>query len=80
MGHQVLNTYDFTSSINVGLKEFCPDMIILLGPGNSLGGPVGQIIIDNTWLGLQSKKDFIDLQANNPFILSLGIPEQRNVL
>ena len=80
VGHQVLNTYDFTSSINVGLKEFCPDMIILLGPGNSLGGPVGQIIIDNTWLGLQSKKDFIDLQANNPFILSLGIPEQRNVL
>ena len=78
--HQVLNTYNFSSSISVALKEFCPDKLLLLGPGNSLGGPVGQIIIENNWLGLKSKKDFTKLQAVDPYILSLGIPEQRALL
>jgi len=77
LGHQVLEKYDFTSSITVAIKEFCPDILILLGPGNSLGGPVGQILTKNNWLGMNSKNDFTDLQANDPFILSMGLEEQR---
>ena len=80
LDHQVLNTFDFTSSVTVALKEFCPDLLVLLGPGNSLGGVVGQILIDNKWKGLESKKDFLDLQASDPFMLSVGIPEQRKIL
>jgi len=80
LGHQVLHTFDFTSSLTVALKEFCPDMLVLLGPGNSLGGAVGQILIENKWLGLETKKDFSDLQVNDPFIVSLGITEQRELL
>ena len=64
----------------MALKEFCPDLLVLLGPGNSLGGVVGQILIDNKWKGLESKKDFLDLQASDPFMLSVGIPEQRKIL
>ena len=80
LSSQVLNTYDFSSSINVALKEFCPDKIFLLGPGNSLGGVVGQILVNNKWLGLSSKKDFTSLQSHDPFIISLGLPEQRELL
>ena len=70
--HQVVKAYDFTKSISVALKEFCPDRLILLGPGNSLGGAIGQILIENNWNRLASKKDFSDLQATNPFLVSLG--------
>tara|TARA_Y100001934_G_scaffold282773_1_gene398258 strand:+ start:746 stop:1768 length:1023 start_codon:yes stop_codon:yes gene_type:complete len=79
-GHQVLKTFDFTSSVTVALKEFCPDLVVLLGPGNSLGGVVGQILIENHWIGLKSKTDFSNLQGTDPFMLSLGIPEQREML
>ena len=77
LGFQVSETYDFTSSITVAIKEFCPDKLILLGPGNSLGGPVGQIMVKNSWLGINSKKDFSKLQTSDPFIFSMGIDEQR---
>ena len=77
LGFQVNETYDFTSSITVAIKEFCPDKLILLGPGNSLGGPVGQIMVKNSWLGINSKKDFSKLQISDPFIFSMGIDEQR---
>ena len=33
LGHQVQNTFDFTSSVTVALKEFCPDKVLLLGQG-----------------------------------------------
>ena len=45
--HQVIKSYDFSSSVIVALKEFCPDNIILLGPGNTLGSAVAQILIEN---------------------------------
>ncbi|MEM7647239.1 MAG: ACP S-malonyltransferase, partial [Pseudomonadota bacterium] len=41
LGEQVSDTYDFTSAVSVALKEFAPDHLILLGPGNSLGGAIG---------------------------------------
>jgi len=58
LGHQVYATYDFTSSITVALKEFAPDQLWLLGPGSSLGGSLGQILIKNQWRGIKNKDDF----------------------
>jgi len=77
LNFQVLNEYNFSSSVSVCLKEFCPDKIILLGPGNSLGGPVAQILISENWNGLKSKNDFVQFQDKNPFVLSMGINSQR---
>jgi [acyl-carrier-protein] S-malonyltransferase len=77
LSHQVNQTYDFNASIETSLKEFCPDRIVLLGPGNSLGGAIAQIMIQNKWLGISSKDDFIKLQAENPFLLSMGLNDQR---
>lgn len=70
--HQVIRPYDFTKSITVCLKEFCPDRLILLGPGNTLGGAIGQILIENKWLNISSKTDFSETQKQNPFLISLG--------
>ncbi|MGE0633375.1 MAG: ACP S-malonyltransferase [Pseudobdellovibrionaceae bacterium] len=70
--HQVVKPYDFTKAVTVSLKEFCPDRLILLGPGNSLGGSIGQILIENKWLDIKSKGDFSEHQKRDPFLVSLG--------
>ena len=80
LGHQVTETYDFTRSIEVALKEFAPDHLILLGPGNSLGGAIGQILIKNNWQRIQSKSDFVELQKSNPFLISMGMDDQRGLV
>ena len=78
--YQVIKKYDFSSSVSVALKEFCPDHVVLLGPGNSLGGPVAQILINQQWNGLKSKQDFLSTQKNNPFVVSMGIEEQKKLV
>jgi len=77
LGHQVIEPYDFTLAITVALKEFAPDHLVLLGPGSSLGGSVGQILIENDWHGLKSKQDFTQRQAESPILLAMGRPDQR---
>lgn len=72
LGYQVTEAYDFTRAITVALKEFAPDHVILLGPGNTLGGSIGQIMIANDWLGLKNKNDFSQRQEQNPFLISMG--------
>jgi acyl transferase domain-containing protein len=80
LGHQVIAPYDFTAAVRTGLREFAPDVVIVLGPGQTLGGAVGQCLIAEGWLGLSSKRDFVDLQATDPFVLSMGMDEQRRLV
>lgn len=58
LAHQVYAPFDFTTSVTVALKEFMPDYLWLLGPGASLGGVLGQILIKNKWRGILTKNDF----------------------
>ena len=74
---QILDTYDFTRSIQVGVREHAPDCIILLGPGDTLGGAIAQALIAIEWRGLRSKRDFQDMQAASPFLLAMGREDQR---
>ncbi|MDT9600345.1 ACP S-malonyltransferase [Sphingosinicella rhizophila] len=74
---QILETYDFARAIQVAVREHAPDRIILLGPGDTLGGAIAQALIGIQWLGLRSKSDFQDLQVSRPFLLSMGREEQR---
>ena len=78
--HQVNQTYDFSTAIEVSLKEFCPDKIVLLGPGYSLGSAIAQVIIKNNWLDISSKDDFKKNQNKNSFLLSMGLDDQRKKL
>ena len=80
LGYQVTNSYDFTSAIIVSMKEFCPDKLVLLGPGSSLGGSIGQIITQCNWLGINSKDEFKYLQKTNPYLISMGIENQREIV
>ena len=80
LGHQVCNSYDFTKSLTVSIKEFSPDKIVLLGPGNTLGGAIGQIICQLKWKNIFCKEDFVNVQKENPFLISMGIPDQREII
>lgn len=80
LDHQVVQPYDFTTAVTVALKEFAPDRLVLLGPGNSLGGSIGQIMIANKWLNITSKAEFSQRQKEQPFLVSMGLPEQRSLL
>ncbi len=77
---QVLEPYDFTKSLVVGLKEFAPDHLVLLGPGGTLGGSIGQVLVQERWLGLRSKSEFQARQCENPFLLCMGRDNERKSL
>ncbi len=80
LGHQVYKPYDFTTSVTVALKEFAPDHLVLLGPGSSLGGSLGQILVKNKWQNIETKSDFqLRQKSENPFLLAMGIAEQRKL-
>jgi len=76
-GHQILAPYEFALSVQVAVKEYAPDVIILPGPGDTLGGAIAQSLIGIGWQGIAGKADFMARQAENPVLLSMGRPEQR---
>ncbi|MFT7009838.1 MAG: [acyl-carrier-protein] S-malonyltransferase [Colwellia sp.] len=80
LGTQVLTPYNFTKAIEVAVKEYAPDKLIILGPGATLGGAVAQSLIKQKWLNLKQKSDFVALQKQDPFILAMGLDEQRKLV
>ena len=76
-GHQVVETYDFTRAVQTGLKEFAPDCVIVLGPGNTLGGATAQAMLGLEWSGMRSKQDFVSRQESAPYLLAMGHERQR---
>jgi acyl transferase domain-containing protein len=77
---QILETYNFTRAVQVAVREYAPDRIVLLGPGDTLGGAIAQALIGIEWRGLRSKRDFLDMQATEPFLISMGREEQRALI
>jgi len=77
LGEQVTDYYDFTKAIEVAVKEFAPDKLIILGPGTTLGGATGQSLIKHHWQNMNNKQDFITQQKVKPFVLAMGMAEQR---
>ncbi|MFV7782633.1 ACP S-malonyltransferase [Shewanella marisflavi] len=79
LGHQVVAPYDFSQAMAVGVKEFAPDCVIVLGPGNTLGGPVAQSLIAHSWFGWQNKSGFSAAQQQAPKLIAMGNELQRGV-
>ena len=76
--HQVCEYYDLTRAIQVGMKEFAPDCIIVLGPGTTLGGAIAQSLTQIRWDSLHCKADFIERQkGDSPILYAMGMDEQR---
>ncbi|MFV2053478.1 ACP S-malonyltransferase [Aliiroseovarius sp. YM-037] len=80
LGHQVVRPYDFTAAIRVAARELMPDVFIMLGPGNTLGGAVAQSLIRAEWRGMVDKASFQAAQAERPRLLSMGMDEQRGLV
>lgn len=79
-GHQILEAYDFTAAMIVALREFAPDRVVLLGPGETLGGAIGQAIVELDWLGIGNKSLFSRRQDENPFLVAMGREAQRRLV
>lgn len=80
LGHQVVEAYDFTKAIAHAAREFAPDLFIITGPGTTLGGAVAQSLILANWRGMGSKTDFQSLQNAAPFLVSMGMEDQRRLV
>jgi [acyl-carrier-protein] S-malonyltransferase len=61
----------------VSVREFAPDVLIVLGPGDTLGGAVAQSLIAAGWRGLDGKAAFQAVQAADPPVLAMGRDDQR---
>jgi malonyl CoA-acyl carrier protein transacylase len=77
---QILETYGFTRAVQIAVREYAPDRIILLGPGDTLGGAIAQALIAIEWRGLRSKADFQEMQASAPLLLAMGRDDQRDLV
>lgn len=77
---QVVEPYQFSKAVEVAIKEFSPDKLIILGPGATLGGAVAQTLIANHWQDLTNKQAFIERQKEDPYLLAMGLTEQRKLV
>lgn len=80
LGHQVVEAYDFTVGVRAAMHHTAPDVVIVLGPGNSLGGPLARIVVQDGWSGLRTKEALSARQDQDPILLSFGVPAQRRIL
>jgi [acyl-carrier-protein] S-malonyltransferase len=73
LGEQVTSPFRFAASLRVALRELAPDVLVLPGPGNSLGGICGQLIVAEGYRSLRSRRDFEQAQRSaSPIVLSMG--------
>jgi malonyl CoA-acyl carrier protein transacylase len=73
---QVLETFDFSATVRVALREYAPELVVLLGPGDALGAAVAQVVIAERWQGIDSRDAFAHRQQDDPLLISLARPEQ----
>jgi len=73
LGEQVTTPFRFATSLRVALREHAPDVLVLPGPGNSLGGVCGQLIVAEGYCGIDSREAFEAAQrSESPLVLSMG--------
>lgn len=70
LGAQVTETYNFNLAIRTALAHTCPDLVVLLGPGNGLGGATAAAVVDAHWRGVTTKADLIAHEP--PLVRSFG--------
>lgn len=79
LGHQVVESYDFSRAITTAAREFAPDLFIITGPGSTLGGAVAQSLILADWRGMKDKDRFKARQSESPMLVSMGMETQRKL-
>jgi malonyl CoA-acyl carrier protein transacylase len=72
LGEQIITPYRFATGARVALREYAPDVLVLTGPGNTLGGVTGQLIVAEGYHGLRTRADFESAQVGeSPLVLSM---------
>ena len=71
LGEQITTSFRFAASLRVALREWAPDLLMLPGPGNSLGGVCGRAVVAEGYRGIHSRADFETAQGRDAIILSL---------
>ncbi len=65
-------TYDVAAGIGVALREYAPDVLLLAGPGASIGAAAAQLVVMEGYRGLRTRADLEATQGGAaPLILSL---------
>ena len=73
LGEQVTTQYRFATSLRVALREWAPEVMVLPGPGNSLGAICAQVVVAEGYRGIRSRADFEAAQrGSTPLVLSMG--------
>ncbi|NRA55103.1 MAG: ACP S-malonyltransferase [Gammaproteobacteria bacterium] len=80
LDHQICQPYYFNQAIDVAIKEFAPDVFIVLGPGNGLSSSIAQRLIELEWQGINNKEAFIKRQKDDPIIIAMGLEHQRSLV
>ena len=73
---QVTRTFDFSATVRIALREYAPDYLVLLGPGEALDSAVAQVLIEERWQRIDSRSAFLDRQQIDPPVISMARPEQ----
>ena len=67
--------YDFARAFRVALREYAPEVVLLPGPGASLGAACAQLIVAEGYRGIRSRSAFEQAQRSaSPVVLSMGPP------
>lgn len=80
LGQQVTAPFDFALAVRAALYHTVPDVIVLLGPGNSLGAPAAAIVVQAGWHGHKTRQAFEAAQRATPYLLAFGREDQRGLL
>lgn len=66
------STYDFAAGMGVALREYAPDVVLLSGPGGSLGAACAQLVVMEGYRGIRTRADLEASQSGpSPLLLSL---------
>lgn len=66
---QPARTYGFDTSLRVALREYAPDVVLLPGPGASLGTACAHVIVADGYRGLRSRTEFEHAQTGPDAVL-----------
>jgi acyl transferase domain-containing protein len=80
LGSQVVEPYNFRLGLLSALRHTGAEVVIVLGPGNSLGGPIARILQVEGWGGARGRAAFEAQQDVDPRLLSFGVSLQRTRL
>ena len=72
LGEQVVTPFGFTTSVRIALREYAPDLLVLPGPGNTLGSVCGQILAMEGYRAIHDRGDFAAIQeSESPVVWSM---------